>query len=171
MRRGTDKFNPAAAVAAEQTQRRYVETFSPYARQFLDRMDKPQVDAIEHNLDIIAEADWVIDLGPEGGDAGGRVVAQGSPEDIIKPFPSSTRVSRGFHPSSLPLLPSGEGKLEPPLSTGGEGSGVRIEHVSEPANARRDAARRAGRGGGEADGVVRSHTARILAGFLAERSR
>jgi len=96
---------------------------------------------IEHNLDIIAEADWIFDLGPEGGDAGGRIVAQGSPEDIIKPyFPSLPRVSRGFE-----------------------------EHVSEPANARRDAARRAGRGGGGPDGVVRSHTARILADFLRER--
>jgi len=35
---------------------------------------------IEHNLDVIAEADWIIDLGPEGGDAGGRIVFQGPPE-------------------------------------------------------------------------------------------
>ena len=37
---------------------------------------------IEHNLDVIKTADWLIDMGPEGGDGGGTVVAQGTPEDV-----------------------------------------------------------------------------------------
>ena len=37
---------------------------------------------IEHNLDIVKNADWIIDLGPEGGDQGGRIVAQGTPKDV-----------------------------------------------------------------------------------------
>ncbi|QEL21820.1 excinuclease ABC subunit UvrA [Bosea sp. F3-2] len=39
---------------------------------------------IEHNLEVVKTADWVIDMGPEGGDGGGQVVAQGTPEDIVR---------------------------------------------------------------------------------------
>jgi len=45
---------------------------------------------IEHNLDVIAEADWVVDLGPEGGAAGGRIVAQGPPEKVVRSKRSHT---------------------------------------------------------------------------------
>jgi excinuclease ABC subunit A len=37
---------------------------------------------IEHNLDVIKQADWIVDLGPEGGEAGGEVIATGTPEDV-----------------------------------------------------------------------------------------
>ena len=39
---------------------------------------------IEHNLDVIKTADYIIDLGPEGGDGGGKVIATGTPEEIAK---------------------------------------------------------------------------------------
>jgi len=45
---------------------------------------------IEHNLDVVKTADWVIDLGPEGGDAGGKVVAEGPPEAIAQSRASFT---------------------------------------------------------------------------------
>jgi len=39
---------------------------------------------IEHNLDVIRNTDWILDLGPEGGDKGGKIVAEGTPENIAK---------------------------------------------------------------------------------------
>ena len=39
---------------------------------------------IEHNLDVIKTADWIVDLGPEGGDEGGQIVAQGTPEEVMQ---------------------------------------------------------------------------------------
>ena len=53
---------------------------------------------IEHNLDIMAEADWLIDLGPEGGDGGGRIVTQGSPEFVLgeKVHSHTARVLKEF---------------------------------------------------------------------------
>ncbi|HLD82201.1 MAG TPA: hypothetical protein VJA22_03285, partial [Patescibacteria group bacterium] len=39
---------------------------------------------IEHNMDVIKTADWLIDLGPEGGEKGGKIICAGSPEDVVQ---------------------------------------------------------------------------------------
>ncbi|HEY3157082.1 MAG TPA: excinuclease ABC subunit UvrA [Candidatus Eisenbacteria bacterium] len=61
---------------------------------------------IEHNLDVIQAADWIVDLGPEGGDEGGRVVAEGTPEDVASASGSHTgealrALFQGRRPKSL----------------------------------------------------------------------
>ena len=54
-------------------------------------MDKGNtVVVIEHNLDVVKTADWVIDLGPEGGDRGGEIVAEGTPEELTSAETSVT---------------------------------------------------------------------------------
>jgi excinuclease ABC subunit A len=45
---------------------------------------------IEHNLHVVKTADWVIDLGPEGGEGGGRIVAEGTPENVVEEGTSYT---------------------------------------------------------------------------------
>ena len=59
---------------------------------------------IEHNLDVIKTADWVVDLGPEGGAGGGQIIATGTPEEVAK--------TRGSHTGRFlkPLLGSSAGK-------------------------------------------------------------
>jgi excinuclease ABC subunit A len=80
---------------------------------------------IEHNLDVIKTADWIVDLGPEGGDRGGRIVAEGTPEKIAATAGSATgeylaRVLRGE-----PLVPLSDvsfaeeaGRLDPDRTNG-----------------------------------------------------
>lgn len=54
------------------------------------RNDGNTIVVIEHNLDVVKTADWVIDLGPEGGSGGGHIVATGTPEQIVKVKKSHT---------------------------------------------------------------------------------
>ena len=65
---------------------------------------------IEHNLDLIASADHVVDLGPEGGDGGGEIIAEGTPEDIAKVVKSATgqflAARRGGKPKSAKKVAS-----------------------------------------------------------------
>jgi len=64
-------------------------------RQLLDVLDRlvdrgNTVVVIEHNSDVMARADWILDLGPGGGEAGGRIVAEGPPESIAENPESKT---------------------------------------------------------------------------------
>jgi excinuclease ABC subunit A len=62
---------------------------------------------IEHNLDVIKTADHIIDLGPEGGDAGGKVVATGTPEDIAADPDSHTGRFLAEVLGTLPIASAG----------------------------------------------------------------
>ncbi|HEV2295938.1 MAG TPA: excinuclease ABC subunit UvrA [Tepidisphaeraceae bacterium] len=63
---------------------------------------------IEHNLDVIKCADWLIDMGPEGGDGGGRVIAEGTPEHVSKMHGSHT--AEYLRPKLLPATPAAKPK-------------------------------------------------------------
>jgi excinuclease ABC subunit A len=100
---------------------------------------------IEHNLDVIKTADWIVDLGPEGGDRGGRIIAQGTPETIARTKGSATgeylaRVLRGE-----PLVPLSDVTFaeEAGRTTRSNGNGA-SPASSRPAPRKRAAAARAG---------------------------
>ena len=81
---------------------------------------------IEHNLDVIKTADWIIDLGPEGGAGGGRIVAQGTPESVAQETASETgRFLRDV--------------LEPPRRPTASGNGRTTKRPPAPARRRRSA--------------------------------
>jgi excinuclease ABC subunit A len=67
---------------------------------------------IEHNLDVIKTADWIVDLGPEGGDGGGRIIASGTPEDVAKAKGSHTGryLARFLASRPTPAKPKAAGK-------------------------------------------------------------
>ncbi|MBS0399124.1 MAG: ATP-binding cassette domain-containing protein, partial [Proteobacteria bacterium] len=75
---------------------------------------------IEHNLDVIKRADWVIDLGPEGGDGGGAIVAIGTPEQIAANPASHT----GRYLATVLARPAGAGEDRPGVALAGP-AGVR----------------------------------------------
>jgi excinuclease ABC subunit A len=58
---------------------------------------------IEHNLEVIKTADWILDLGPEGGSGGGKIVAQGTPEDIVRVKKSYTGQYLARHLMKSPI--------------------------------------------------------------------
>ena len=86
---------------------------------------------IEHNLDVIRAADWIIDLGPEGGDAGGEVVCVGTPEQVAKCKSSHTGVA--LRKNCRPLLRSGarERRLTESAYSASDNHSIRIHNARE----------------------------------------
>jgi excinuclease ABC subunit A len=73
---------------------------------------------IEHNLDVIRNADWILDLGPDGGEEGGRIVAQGTPEQVA-------RVKKSYTGQGLAQYFNGAS------NGGGNGAGTRAPRGAE----------------------------------------
>ncbi len=84
---------------------------------------------IEHNLDVIKTADWVIDLGPEGGDAGGSVVAAGPPEKIAACAQSHT--GRFLRPGLDPQTKESAAEPQPAYTPAANGQAIRIRGARE----------------------------------------
>jgi excinuclease ABC subunit A len=103
---------------------------------------------IEHNLDVIKTADWIVDLGPEGGHRGGRVIAEGTPETVAETNGSATgeylaRVLRGEPLVPLSHVTFAEEAGRPSIGGNGNGNGASIPELV-PARKRVAAVRSAG---------------------------
>ena len=100
---------------------------------------------IEHNLDVIKTADWIVDLGPEGGDRGGRIIAEGTPEQVARARGSATgeylaRVLRGE-----PLVPLSDVTFADEAGRGASTNGHGRSRMPVPiASRKRASAARAG---------------------------
>jgi excinuclease ABC subunit A len=103
---------------------------------------------IEHNLDVIKTADWIVDLGPEGGTRGGAIVAAGTPEEVAAVEASHT--GRYLRPL-LPALGAGNGAGPGAGRTGGTGSAPASDAPAgrTSAPAKKGAAKGAGKGAGK----------------------
>ncbi|MFP5248553.1 MAG: excinuclease ABC subunit UvrA, partial [Acidobacteriota bacterium] len=106
---------------------------------------------IEHNLDVIRNADWVVDLGPEGGEDGGRVVGEGRPAKIAATPDSYTgQFLRRYYTSNSGRLMEAEAEEEPPPASNGQekktsvviGAGTRSEKARSQGKTRGAAATR-----------------------------
>jgi Excinuclease ABC subunit A len=72
-------------------------------RMLLDVLNKltdkgNTVIVIEHNLDVIKSADWIIDMGPDGGDKGGEIIAKGTPEELVRNFKQISYTAKYLEP-------------------------------------------------------------------------
>src|SRR5262249_41791831 len=120
---------------------------------------------IEHNLDVIKTADWIIDLGPEAGIDGGWIVAEGTPEEVVARAQACRRAARGSkqNGNGRGNLSRGHGEASPPLPVG-EGRGEGQAAVTVPAH---PSARRVG----EELFPMRSYTGELLAPILEQGQR
>jgi energy-coupling factor transporter ATP-binding protein EcfA2 len=103
---------------------------------------------IEHNLDVIKTADWIVDLGTEGGHRGGRVIAEGTPEKVAETPGSATgeylaRVLRGEPLVPLSHVTFAEEAGRPAVGSNGNGNGASIPELV-PSRKRVAAVRSAG---------------------------
>ena len=82
MIRRPPRSTPSQSSAASDVYKRQVHKLMDVIQRLVDKGNS--VIVIEHNLDVIRCSDWIIDLGPDGGDKGGEIIAEGIPEDVAK---------------------------------------------------------------------------------------